>query len=54
MDCVRTGVSAIGYKILVDLFASAPRPLRFVELPYTFRQRQAGQSKLDSKVVWTT
>ncbi len=52
MDCVRTGVSAIGYKILVDLFASAPRPLRFVELPYTFRQRQAGQSKLDSKVVW--
>ncbi|WP_372720295.1 glycosyltransferase [Immundisolibacter sp.] len=52
MDCLRHGVSAIGYKILVDLFASAPRPLRFVELPYTFRQRQAGESKLDSKVVW--
>lgn len=52
MDCLRHGVSAIGYKILVDLFASAPRPLRFVELPYTFRARQAGHSKLDSKVVW--
>jgi dolichol-phosphate mannosyltransferase len=45
-------VSAIGYKILVDLFASAPRPLRFVELPYTIRARRAGQSKLDNKVVW--
>lgn len=52
MGCLRGGVSGIGYKILVDLFASAPRPLRFVELPYTFRTRQAGESKLDSKVVW--
>lgn len=52
MGCLRGGVSGIGYKILVDLFASAPRPLRFVELPYTFRTRQAGDSKLDSKVVW--
>jgi dolichol-phosphate mannosyltransferase len=52
MGCLRGGVSGIGYKILVDLFASAPRPLRFVELPYTFRSRQAGESKLDSKVVW--
>lgn len=52
MGCLRHGVSAIGYKILVDLFASAPRPLRFVELAYTFRARQAGHSKLDSKVVW--
>lgn len=52
MGCLRGGVSGIGYKILVDLFASAPRPLRFAELPYTFRTRQAGESKLDSKVVW--
>lgn len=52
MGCLRHGVSAIGYKILVDLLASAPRPLRFVELPYTFRQRVAGHSKLDSKVAW--
>lgn len=51
MDCLRNGVSAIGYKLLVDLFASAPRPLRAVELPYTFRSRVAGHSKLDSKVV---
>jgi dolichol-phosphate mannosyltransferase len=52
MQCLRHGVSGIGYKILVDLFASAPEPLRFVELPYTFRRRPAGESKLDSKVVW--
>lgn len=51
MACLRNGVSAIGYKLLVDLFASAPRPLRAMELPYTFRSRVAGDSKLDSKVV---
>jgi len=45
-------LSAIGFKLLVDLFASAPRPLRFREIPYQFRTRQAGASKLDSAVVW--
>lgn len=52
MTCLRHGVSGIGYKILLDLFASAPMPLRCIELPYTFRERQTGESKLDSKVVW--
>ncbi|HUN26827.1 MAG TPA: glycosyltransferase family 2 protein [Steroidobacteraceae bacterium] len=50
-ECVR-GLSALGFKILVDLFASAPRPLEFRELPYQFRPRRAGQSKLDSLVAW--
>lgn len=45
-------LSATGFKILVDLFASSPAPLRFAELPYTFRNRIAGQSKLDSRVAW--
>jgi dolichol-phosphate mannosyltransferase len=45
-------LSGIGFKILVDLFASAPQPLRFVELPYVFRERTAGESKLDSAVAW--
>jgi dolichol-phosphate mannosyltransferase len=44
-------LSAIGFKILVDLFASAPRPLRFKELPFVFRQRLHGESKLDSMVA---
>src|SRR5579863_1940850 len=45
-------LSGIGFKILIDLFASSPEPLRFKELPYEFRSRQHGESKLDSMVVW--
>jgi dolichol-phosphate mannosyltransferase len=45
-------LSGLGFKVLVDLFASVPRPLRFEELPYRFRSRQAGESKLDSHAVW--
>jgi len=45
-------LSGIGFKILVDLFASASRPLRFLELPYGFRERHAGESKLDNQAVW--
>lgn len=50
-DSVRE-LSGIGFKILLDLFASSPRPLRFKELPYEFRTRQAGESKLDIQVAW--
>jgi dolichol-phosphate mannosyltransferase len=45
-------LSAVGFKILLDLFASAPAPLRFKELPYRFGQRQHGSSKLDTLVAW--
>ncbi len=45
-------LSGEGYKILLDLFASSPTPLRFAEFSYTFRNRLAGQSKLDSAVMW--
>lgn len=45
-------LSGEGYKILLDLFASSPTPLRFAELPYTFRKRAVGESKLDSAVLW--
>ena len=45
-------LSQQGFKILLDLFASAPRPLRFAEMPYQFGLRQHGESKLDSMVVW--
>jgi dolichol-phosphate mannosyltransferase len=45
-------LSALGFKILVDLLASAPTPLRVRELPYQFRPRIAGESKLDTQVVW--
>jgi dolichol-phosphate mannosyltransferase len=45
-------LSALGFKILVDLFASGREPLRFVEIPYQFRNRHQGVSKLDSQVAW--
>ena len=45
-------LSGIGFKILVDLFASSPRPLKFTELPYEFRTRKAGESKLDTQAAW--
>jgi dolichol-phosphate mannosyltransferase len=45
-------LSEIGFKILLDLFASSPQPLRFKELPYEFRTRYAGESKLDNRAKW--
>lgn len=45
-------LSGIGFKILLDLFASSEQPLRFQELPYGFRRRTAGESKLDGHVLW--
>ena len=45
-------LSSIGFKILLDIAASAPEPLRVAEVPYTFRSRQHGESKLDSLVLW--
>ena len=52
LECVKNGVSGIGFKILLDLFASAPKALRYKELPYEFRPRFAGASKLDATVAW--
>jgi len=45
-------LSGLGFKVLLDIIASASRPLNVVEVPYQFRQRQAGESKLDETVVW--
>jgi dolichol-phosphate mannosyltransferase len=45
-------LSGQGFKILLDLFASTPVAYRFKEIPYVFGQRQHGESKLDSLVVW--
>ena len=48
IDEVAPRLSGIGTKILIDILASAPRPLRVVVLPYRFRARDRGQSKLDA------
>ncbi|HWA23888.1 MAG TPA: glycosyltransferase family 2 protein [Caulobacterales bacterium] len=51
-DRVLPRLSNMGFKILLDLFASSPEPLRFKEVPYTFKQRIHGDSKLDTLVLW--
>ena len=45
-------LSGQGFKILLDLFASAPRPLRFAEVPCGFNARLHGESKLDTMAAW--
>ncbi|ABC62097.1 glycosyltransferase family 2 protein [Erythrobacter litoralis] len=44
-------LSQAGYKILLDIVASHPEPIRVKQVPYKFRTRTAGESKLDSMVV---
>ncbi len=44
-------LSAIGFKILLDIMTASPHPLRFLELPYVFRTRVEGESKLDHVVA---
>ena len=43
-------LTGTGFKLLVDILASSPTPPRFGEVPYRFRTRQAGESKLDVNV----
>ncbi len=44
-------LSTEGFKVLFDIIASHPGPLRVAETPYRFRDRLEGESKLDSRVV---
>jgi len=46
-----TGLSGVGYKVLLDILATSGEPLKVVEVPYEFRARQRGESKLDTKVA---
>ena len=42
-----SSLSLVGFKLLVDLLASSPREVRVAEVPYIFRNRTHGESKLD-------
>ncbi len=44
-------LSTQGFKILLDIAVTGQEGLRVIELPYTFRQRQHGESKLDAAVA---
>jgi dolichol-phosphate mannosyltransferase len=43
-------LTGAGFKLLVDILASSPTPPRAAEVPYRFRNRLAGESKLDVNV----
>ena len=45
-------LSTIGFKILLDISASNDSALKVVDVPYQFRSRKYGASKLDSTVLW--
>jgi dolichol-phosphate mannosyltransferase len=44
-------LSVEGFKVLFDVMASSQARLQVVELPYTFRERRHGASKLDNRAV---
>ena len=44
-------LSGIGFKILIDILASSPTTLRVAEVPYQFRTREAGESKIGLRVI---
>ena len=44
-------MSGISFKVLVDLASSSKRPVRFAGVPYRFRARLRGESKLDPNTL---
>src|SRR6266545_2201038 len=48
---IAPALSSQGFKILLDLVATSRGRLRIAELPYVFRERQHGESKLDARIV---
>ena len=47
LEEVARRLSGTGFKVLLDLVVSSRRPVRFAEVPYVFRPRLHGTSKLD-------
>ncbi len=45
-------LSGLGFKILLDILTTSKSSLKVVEIPYTFRTREAGESKLDASAAW--
>jgi dolichol-phosphate mannosyltransferase len=49
-DDVVSRLSGTGFKLLLDLLASASGPIRLGEVPYQFRSRRWGKSKLNLRI----
>lgn len=50
VESIASRLSTQGFKILLDIVVTADK-LQIAELPYTFRERQHGESKLDAGVA---
>ncbi len=46
------GLSGLGFKILLDILTTSRPALKIAEIPYTFRNREEGESKLDTSAAW--
>lgn len=44
-------LAGVGFKILLDILATAKHELKIGEIPFTFRQREHGKSKLNFTVL---
>jgi dolichol-phosphate mannosyltransferase len=51
LDELAPRLTGHGFKILLNLIIVSPKPLQLAEIPYTFRPRLAGESKLDALVM---
>lgn len=52
LDSALRGLSAVGFKLLLDILATVKEPIVIREEPYIFRNRKSGESKLDTVVLW--
>jgi dolichol-phosphate mannosyltransferase len=50
LESVMHRSTGVGFKILLDLVASSPRPVRFTEIAYRFGTREREESKLNINV----
>ena len=47
-----SGKGMKGFELTLDILASADKSLRYIEIPYTMRDRKEGDSKLDVVVIF--
>jgi dolichol-phosphate mannosyltransferase len=52
LDACVSKLSALGFKILLDIVASSDRSVRIAEVPIRFGARHSGETKLSGAVVW--
>ena len=52
IDEIAPGLSTQGFKVLADILSSTSSRLRVRELPYRFRERLHGSSKLDARTAF--